>query len=397
MHPNPMRQFGSRVMVPPLCVRDRNSERHSSILSTIDDQASVGIGIVGCGTISATHAGAILALTTARIAACCDVIPERAGKFAREFGISNNHVHTTLKSFLADPDVDAVSVCTPSGTHAQIAIEALLAGKPTIVEKPMDVNVDACDALNAVQRRIGLPLGVISQHRFDAASIAARDLIDSKALGRLVLIEAQVKWHRAQDYYDSGDWRGTWALDGGGALMNQGVHTVDLMRWLCGPVESVYAVSRTAAHERIEVEDVVCATLTFESGAIGNLAASTAAYPGFPASLSLHGDSGSLIISGDVLQTVATKAPVAVTGGGHAATHAMQVAQGGTRSAESHKTEAAVEETVWGDAHRAQIAEFIQAVKERRSPAVDGISGRRAVEVVCAVYESARTGKLVTL
>ena len=372
-------------------------------MSTLEEQAILGIGIVGCGTIAATHAGALSTLNSGRLAACCDIVPERATRFAREFGIHPNHVHTSLKSLLSDPDVGAVSVCTPSGMHAEMAMQALLAGKPVIVEKPMDVSVEACVALNAVQQRTGLPLGVISQHRFDAASIAARNLVDRDALGRLVLVEAQVKWHRTQDYYDSGDWRGTWALDGGGALMNQGVHTVDLMRWLCGPVKSVYAVARTAAHERIEVEDVVCATLTFENGAVGNLVASTAAYPGFPAALSLHGDAGSLVISGDVLQTVATKAAVGVSGGGHAATHALQVAQGGTKSAESLKAESAIEagagrpESVWGDAHRAQLVDFIESVKHGRSPSVDGVSGLQAVEVVCAVYESARTGKLVNL
>ncbi|MDR3710725.1 MAG: Gfo/Idh/MocA family oxidoreductase [Capsulimonadaceae bacterium] len=372
-------------------------------MSNIDSRNGVGFGIVGCGTISATHAGAIEGLTAAHLAACCDVVPERAEQFAKAHSISPEHTHVSLNTFLKDTAVDVVSVCTPSGMHAQIGIEALLSGRPTIVEKPMDISVAACNALNDVQRRTGLPLGVISQHRFDAASIQARGLVDHGALGRIVLVEAQIKWHRTQEYYDSGDWRGTWALDGGGALMNQGVHTVDLMRWLCGPVVSVYAVARTAAHKRIEVEDVVCATLTFANGAIGNLVASTAAYPGFPATLSLHGEAGSVVISGDVLDTVATKTRVDVTGGQVIAHHALQVAQGGTKTAETLKAEedasaeGETQSTEWGDAHQAQLAEFVTAVRDKRAPAVDGVAGLHAVEVVCAVYESARTGKTVTL
>lgn len=372
-------------------------------MSTPNDAAPLNFGIIGCGTISATHADALLGLKTARLVACCDIVPERAAQFAKTYNIAPEHIHTNVKSFLQDPAVGAATVCTPSGLHAEIAMQALRSGKPVIVEKPMDVTVAACKALNAVQGETGTPLGVISQHRFDAASIATHDILSKNGIGRLVLAEAQIKWHRTQEYYDSGDWRGTWALDGGGALMNQGVHTVDLMRWLCGPVKTVYAVSRTSAHARIEVEDVVCATLTFENGAIGNLVASTAAYPGFPATLSLHGENGSIVICGDTLKTVETKTAVGISGGGHAATHALQVAQGGTKTAEAMKADDAVEagagrpETIWGDAHRAQLADFIQAVRDNRKPAIDGAAGLQAVQVVCAVYESARTGKLVTL
>ncbi|HEY3332459.1 MAG TPA: Gfo/Idh/MocA family oxidoreductase [Capsulimonadaceae bacterium] len=362
------------------------------------------IGLIGCGTISVTHADAIAGLQNATLVACCDIIPERATDFGAKYGIDPSHIHTTVEAFLNDPAVQAVSVCTPSGLHADVAIAALDAGKPVIIEKPMDVTVAACDRLVDAQKRTGLQLGVISQHRFDEASVVARKLIDEGAIGKLFLVEAQIKWHRTQEYYDSGDWRGTWALDGGGALMNQGVHTVDLMRWLAGPVNTVYAVARTAAHERVETEDVVCATLTFESGAIGNLVASTAAYPGFPATLSLHGTLGSIVISGDVLQTVATKEPTGYEGGGKAATHALQVARGGTKTAEEHKVEETVAvtgasdpTTIWGDAHRSQIGEFADAVLDGRAPAIDGVAGRQAVQVVRAVYESAQSGKLVTL
>ena len=195
--------------------------------------------------------------------------------------------------------MDAVSICAPSGLHADLGVRALRAGKHVVVEKPMDVSLAACDRLLAAQRESGKTLAVISQHRFDFASITVKDALDAGTLGPLVFAEARVPWYRTQEYYDSGDWRGTWALDGGGALMNQGVHTADLLRWLCGPVETVYAQARTLAHERIEVEDVVAATVTFANGAIATLSASTALYPGFAVRLSVHGTEGSAIIEGD--------------------------------------------------------------------------------------------------
>ncbi|HEY3438440.1 MAG TPA: Gfo/Idh/MocA family oxidoreductase, partial [Actinotalea sp.] len=293
--------------------------------------------------------------------------------------------------------IDVVSVCTPSGLHAEVGVPALHAGKHVIVEKPMDVTLDACDRLLAAQRQSGTMLAVVSQHRFDAASQRVKASIDNGSLGSLVLAECQVAWFRAQDYYDSGDWRGTWELDGGGALINQGIHTLDLLRWTCGPVRTVYAQARTAAHERIEVEDVVCATVVFANGALGTVTASTAAYPGFPARLAVHGTTGGAVIEGDRLATLATMGHAAV-GGEPANAHARQVASGGTRAAT-----AAVEMSppdpagAWGDAHRAQLLDLIDAVADGRPPLVDGTSGREAVELVEAIYRSARTGAVVTL
>ena len=364
----------------------------------------VRFGIVGCGVIAATHADAIKELVAADLVACCDIIPERASCFADRHGISKEHAHSSVKSLLADGSVDAVSICTPSGTHAVIASEALWSGRPVIIEKPMDVNLEAVALVNAAQKETGLPLAVISQHRFDAASIYARSLAADGHLGALVICEAQIKWHRSQEYYDSGDWRGTWELDGGGALMNQGIHTVDLMRWIMGPVHSVSAVSRTLGHERIEVEDAICATISFENGAIGNLVASTAAYPGYPAQLAIHGSAGSVIISGDALASVDLSNPVPsgkelelLLAEGMAG-HAVQVAQGGTRSAESNKAASAdPTRSTWGDAHRAQIADFIDCIHSGRTPLVDGKAGKEAVEIILAAYESSRSGKAVNL
>jgi predicted dehydrogenase len=338
-------------------------------------------GIVGCGTIAATHADAIAQLPSAQLVACCDIIPERATLFAQRHGLTAEHTYSGLPALLKDPAVDVVTVCTPSGTHAKIGIAAMRSGCPVLVEKPMDVSLDAVMQLENAGRETGMALG-----------------------GSLVLCEAQVKWYRSQEYYDSGDWRGTWELDGGGALINQGIHTVDLMRWIMGPVHSVYAVSKTLIHQRIEVEDVICATMIFKSGAVGNLSASTSVYPGFPAQLNIHGSKGSIVIQGDALASVefADGAPdgedIDILLAEGIAGHAIDVAQGGTRAAETKKTLLTdLVTSTWGDAHRAQIADFIESVNTGRKPRVDGQAGKEAVSLVLAAYESCRTGKPVEM
>ncbi|MGI4788911.1 MAG: Gfo/Idh/MocA family protein [Janthinobacterium lividum] len=353
--------------------------------------------IVGCGTIAPTHAQVLTALKAegASLAAFADEVPERADAMAAQFGAKA----LSFEAVLADPTIDAVTLCIPSGLHAELGVRALRAGKHVVVEKPMDVSLAACDRLLAAQRESGKRLAVISQHRFDHASTVIKAALEHGLLGSMVYAEARVPWYRTQEYYDSGDWRGTWALDGGGALMNQGVHTADLMRWFCGPVETVYAQARTLAHARIETEDVIAATLTFANGAVGTLSASTALYPGFAVRLGVYGTEGSAIMEGDMLHTLTTKSGTS-SGGEAAQAHALQVATGGTKAASEH-TEAASAASdpaaIWGEAHRTQLADFIQCCRTGADPIVDGTEGRKAVEVVLAVYESARTGEVIRL
>ena len=353
--------------------------------------------VIGCGVIGPTHAEALKALQPegARLEAVVDEVPDKAEALAAKFGAQA----MSLEAVLADPAIDAVTVCVPSGLHAEMGVRALKAGKHVVVEKPMDISLAACDRLLAAQRESGKRLAVISQHRFDHASVEVKAALESGLLGPMVFADARVPWFRSQEYYDSGGWRGTWALDGGGALMNQGVHTADLLRWLCGPVETVYAQARTLAHERIETEDVIAATLTFANGSIGTLSASTALYPGFAVRIAVHGTEGSAIIEGDMLHTLKTKS--GLTGGGESAQgHALQVATGGTKAAteeQAHPTGASDPAAIWGEAHRMQLADFIHCCRTGAEPVVNGAEGRKAVEVVLAVYESARTGQVVRL
>ena len=218
----------------------------------------------------------------------------------------------------------------------------------------------------------------------------------------MVYAEARVPWFRSQEYYDSGDWRGTWALDGGGALMNQGVHTADLLRWFCGPVETVYAQARTLAHERIEVEDVVAATLTFANGAVATLSASTALYPGFPVRLAVHGTQGGAIIEGDMLHALNYQEAAALK---KAARRRRLMPCRWRRAAQRRRPSRAAPHDRQPRTRRRSGARrtgrscpiSCAAAAQVETPVVDGQEGRKAVELVLAVYESARTGQVVRL
>jgi predicted dehydrogenase len=196
-------------------------------------------------------------------------------------------------------------VCTPSGYHIDHALEALAAGKHVVVEKPLDVSVakgrEFAEAV-AKANAAGRVVSVISQHRFDPGSALVRQAVLDNKFGRITSAVATMAWYRSQQYYDSGDWRGTWALDGGGAVMNQGVHTVDLLRWFCGRPTEVFAHTGQLAHERIEIEDTAVATVRFESGALAVIHMTTAAYPGLTARVQVHGSLGSAIIDNDKLR-----------------------------------------------------------------------------------------------
>jgi predicted dehydrogenase len=337
------------------------------------------------------------------LVAVADVAAERAQAVARNFDVPK--VYDSERALLRDPEIDAVCICTPSGMHADGAVAALDAGKHVIVEKPMDVTLEACDRMIAAEDATGLKLAVISQHRFDPATQIVKEAIDSGRLGRIVLADATVKWWRTQGYYDSGDWRGTWAMDGGGALTNQGVHTVDLLQWLAGGVSTLWAQTRTAAHERIEVEDVAVAALAFTSGAVGTLTATTAAWDGFPVRIDIYGTEGTAVIEGDRLKLLKFKNGDEYESE-EAAAHALSVAKGGTASVReeaatrldtSAQTAASNPGAVWGDSHRAQIEDFIRAIHTGGKPLIDGRAARKPMEIILGVYRSSRTGLPVIL
>jgi predicted dehydrogenase len=339
--------------------------------------AKIRFGLIGCGVIHAWHAEVIKNLgDDAELVAVCDIVPERAQASVQKWG---GEAYTDYRKLLRRKDIDAVVIATPSGLHADMAIAALKAGKHVIVEKPIDVDLRKARALAQLARKSKRKLTVISQTRYGAGIAKLHEWLDAGKLGRLVYGEAAVKWYRTQEYYDSGDWRGTWKLDGGGALMNQGVHYADQLVWAMGPIKSLSAYAATLGHERIEVEDVVTASIVFKSGALGSLTATTCAYPGFETALEVFGTEGSVrTVNGEIV--------------------AAAFKDGTTHSAESESPTAggaADPAAISYYGHTRQFANFIAAIREDRSPWLTAQTGCDALEFVIGVYKSAFSGKSV--
>ena len=353
-------------------------------VGTSDGSARItrGFGIVGAGVIAATHADAIASLRGARLVAVTDTESDRAKALAAQHDCA---AEPDLDALLTRADVDVVCVCVPSGLHAEVGIRAAAAGKHLVVEKPVDVSLEAADRLIGAARAAGVVLTVISQHRFDPGLIQLRRLLDDGQLGRLVLGEASTKWYRRQAYYDSGAWRGTWALDGG-SLMNQGIHYLDLLLWSMGPVIEVTALYSTQTHQ-MEAEDAALAAVRFASGAVGTVVASTAVYPGFAQRLEISGTGGTVVIEdGEIIRCELS------------ADHADPGLRGSlTARGDAASAAAANPAGLHVDSHAAQIGDLLEALDEGRPPAVTGEDGRAALAVVCAVYESARSGRAVRL
>lgn len=344
----------------------------------------VGFGIVGCGMIANFHAQAIEHIRGARIAACTDNIPASAARFA-----AANHctAYASVKEMLADPAVDIVTICTPSGAHKDPAVAAASAGKHVIVEKPLEITLKRCDAIINACRKNNVLLATIFPSRFSDANIAVKEAISNGRFGKLTLGDAYVKWWRTQQYYDSGGWRGTWALDGGGAYMNQAIHNVDLLYWFMGEVTEVCGMTATLAHERIEVEDVGVASVQFASGALGTIEATTSAFPGLLKKIEIHGTQGSAIVEQDDILLWNFEKPIA-RDAAIRKKFAQKVGGGGGASDPS---------AISYVGHLKQIKDFVTAIEAGRKPLVDGEEGRKSVEIILAIYKSAWTGKRVSL
>jgi UDP-N-acetyl-2-amino-2-deoxyglucuronate dehydrogenase len=347
-------------------------------------------GILGCGVIGPHHARAIAGLESAELVAVADVVPELAEELAGEYRCSS---YASLGEMLTGVDLDAVCVCTPSGLHAEDAIAALEAGKDVVIEKPVDVTLKAADRLLGVQRATGRKVAVVSQHRFDAATLAVHEAVSKGEFGRLTSGSAEVRWWRSQSYYDSGGWRGTWELDGGGVLINQAIHSIDLLQWLMGPVVEVTAYTGLLAHVRIEVEDTAVAILKFAGGALGTIVATTAAYPGLTARIAVHGDRGSAVIDDDELgyfHAAGEGEEGDAYGAGGGDNQAEQVVQKYGEAASGPG--AGADPGSLSMAHRDQIQDFVEAVRGGREPSINLEEGRKPLAITQGIYESARTG-----
>jgi predicted dehydrogenase len=347
--------------------------------------ARTGFAIIGCGNIGPVHAEAIKLTKSARLVAVGDVVEASAKRLAAAHGVA---AYSDLDALLANPEVEAICLCVPSGLRAELVEKCARAGKHVLSEKPLDVTTKRIDkALKAVEKA-GVTLGCIFQSRFSEDAQQIKKAIDQGRFGKLVMGDAYIKWYRSQAYYDSGAWRGTWKLDGGGCLMNQGIHNIDLLLWFMGPVKRVQARMALVAHENIEVEDIAVAMLEFESGALGTIEGSTATWPGHPARMEVLGTEGSAVLEDG----------------------ALRVWQFSKRRPVDKKIEAQInQESALGsgagdpltalkaEGHRRQIEDFAQAIQQGREPAIMGREGRRAVELIEAIYKSAKSGKPVTL
>jgi UDP-N-acetyl-2-amino-2-deoxyglucuronate dehydrogenase len=330
------------------------------------------VGILGAGNISDTHARAAKAIAGVEIAAVYGRNREKAERLARTYG---GTVYDDVDSFLGHRPLDLVAIGSPSGLHAEQTIAAIKRGLHVIAEKPLDVTTAKVDAVIAEADRRDVKVGVFFQDRLKPDIATLKTMVESGRIGTPIFASGRVRWFRPPEYYAGSRWRGTWALDGGGALMNQGIHTVDLLQWLFGPVAQVGARTATRLHT-IEVEDTAAAVLEFASGALGVIEATTSSYPGYARRLDVSGSEGTLVLEGDDLVGIDLR------------TKAEQAA------APRERPENASSPTVSDSSHHQRVFEdFIRALEAGRAPVCDAREARHSVAIVEAIYKSARSGK----
>ncbi len=343
---------------------------------------SLGFGIVGCGYIGGVHASALTEVTGARLIGVASRNEQKVRALAEQYNCAS---FTDYRKMLARDDLDVVCIATPSGAHAEIAIDAARARKHIVCEKPLEITLKRIDAMLAAAKRHRVKFAGIFQSRFGEGAQTVKRAVEQGRLGKLTLCDAYIKWWRDQNYYDSGGWRGTWEMDGGGALMNQSIHAIDLLQWLAGMPSEITALTATRAHKRIEVEDVAVASLRFKSGALGVIEGTTAALPGFAKRIELSGDRGTVILEDDRIacwkfadekpedEAIRAKFSASDVGGGAGAREIKH------------------------EGHRRQFQDMVDAIREGRSPLVPGVEGRKAVEIILGIYKSAKTKRAVKL
>lgn len=321
------------------------------------------------------HAKAVQAIEKAELVACTDVNEKNLKEFGKQYGIKQ---YSTVDDMLLDDSIDVICICTPSGLHKKFCVKSAKAGKHIVVEKPMALTIEDCDEIIKACETYNIKLEVISQNRFKEAFRYVKKIVDEGVLGKIVCADIYMKYYRSPEYYASSNWKGTWKMDGGGALMNQGIHGVDILLFIMGKVKSVFGYARTLARD-IEVEDTASAVVEFDKGAIGVIQGTTSVTPGYPRKLVINGDKGSIeLINGDisVWDVEGVDKPDFGTVGGH-----------------SHNDPMAFK----ADGHIQQINDLLNAIEMNRNTFVDEHEGRRPVELITAIYESSETGKQVIL
>ena len=335
---------------------------------------TIHVGLIGGGNITETHARAARAVPGVSVAAIHGTNADKVDRLCREYG---GRAYQDFEAFLAHRPMDMVMIGSPSGLHATQGIAAAQRGLHVLTEKPIDVTTKRADALIEAAKQSGVKLGVIFQDRMKPDIQKLKQWIDQGLLGKPLLADARVKWYRPPEYYADSKWRGNLALDGGGALMNQGVHTVDLLLWLLGDVVRIQARTATALHA-IEAEDTSVAILEFAGGALCTLQATTAAYPGYPRRLEITGSRGTVILEHDrIIAADLRDAPAGLLAG--------------SSGDENQSASSAVVSDISG--HRAVLEDFLRAIEQNGTPACDGYEGRRSVAVIEEIYRVARDSK----
>ncbi|MGI6337269.1 MAG: Gfo/Idh/MocA family protein [Eubacteriales bacterium] len=344
---------------------------------------TIGFGVIGCGAVGAWHCIAIQdaynsphIADKAQLIGVTDAFDASAQKYSERFGVP---AFKTVEDMLACPDIHCVDICTPSGLHVDLAVKAAQAGKNVLIEKPMALTVEDCDRIIRAGDENRVKIGVVFQSRMHESARILKRIVNEGHLGKIITADVFMKYHRSPEYYLQGGWRGTWKMDGGGALMNQGIHSVDLLQWLAGPVKSVSAYARTLRHA-IEVEDTVVSIVEFESGALGMIQATTAIHPGYPRRLSISGIDGTVTISDDSFVEWDIKdypKPDEILLG--------KPADNGASDPMSFSTQG----------HQAHIEDMVDAIVNDHDPLVSAREGRKSVELIRAIYESSQQGKRI--
>ena len=351
------------------------------------DKRSYGFGIIGCGMIAEFHAKAIEAMPNAHLVSMMDRSRACAMNLAPKFDVA---AYDDLDEFLAHPGLDIVTIATPSGAHLEPVEAAARAGKHIICEKPLEITLERIDRMIQVCKENGVMLAGIMPRRFNPSTLEFKKALDAGRLGKVTLADAYIKWYRTQEYYDSGEWRGTWALDGGGALMNQAIHTIDLLYHLAGDIDSVCAFADLRIHQNIEVEDNAAAVVRFKSGALGVIEGSTSCFSntGHPAKVHICGEAGSIFMKDDAFTVWDFKDNGPDD----------DCIKEKFKSVEGVGAGAADPKAISFVGHQINFQDVIQALEEGHAPSIDGSEARKSVEIILAIYQSAlEGGKLVKL
>jgi len=341
----------------------------------MSENKKLGMAVVGLGRGQA-HVSAIMEAKGAELKAVCDLKSDLVKKVAKENGAE---AYTDYQEMLKRDDLDIISICTPSGLHCEMAIEAAKENIHVISEKPIDINLEKIDKAVELFDKKNLKYACIFQNRLTSGNQRKKEIVESGKLGRLTFANAHIKWYRTQEYYEKNDgWRGTWDLDGGGSLMNQSVHTIDLMQWIMGPVSSVVGLTNVWSHN-IETEDMGVALVKFRNGAFGTIVGSTSTYPGFGTTLDIHGVDGGICNNKCFVRS--------------------ETGEKEEISLEKKKNDEGASDplAISSNTTVQQIQDIIYAVRDDREPIVSAREARHAVEIINAIYESARKGKEVFL